>query len=315
MFCTSVRLRAIEVVMRRRDLLVSTSLAVVPLLPGCKTIRALLKEAGVKEPELKIVGMKVKKITLDAIHSIFDVEIKNPNKIGVRLEGLDYALDLDGKRLADGQTATPLELPAQKSKETTFEMRFPLATLGDNLMTFLQKKEAPYAVEAVFHVGNEEVQFGIPARYEGIVPLPKPPTVEVRHMKVKELSLSGVSFELLTRLKNPNLFDLDLDRFKFTIDLNENQVVKNRENAGFKLKNGSPVDVPVGFTVSFMALGLTLAQVANKPELRWAVDLLVESGEARLPFKRDGKVKLAQGATSTSTTTVALHPLDLDRDG
>jgi LEA14-like dessication related protein len=301
--------------MRRRELLLSAPLVALPFLPGCKTIRALLKEAGVKEPELKIVGMKIKQVTLDAIHSIFDVEILNPNKVGVRLEGLDYALDLDGKRLADGQTKTPLDLPAEKAAKTTFEMRFPLATLGDNLMTLLKKKESPYSIDAVFHVGNDEVQFGIPARYEGVVPLPKPPTVEVRHMKVKDLSFSGVTFECLTRLTNPNAFDLDLDRFKFTIALNENDVVKNRENAGFKLKNGSPKDVPVGFTVSFTALGLSLAQVANKPEIRWAVDLLVESGEAKLPFKRDGKVKLAQGATSTSTTTVAVDPQGLGRDG
>jgi len=305
--------------MRRRDLLKTAPLALLPLgvLPttGCKTLRMILKEAGVKEPELKIVGMRIDQVTLDAIHSIFDVEIKNPNKVGVRLSGLDYALDLDGKRLADGQTKTPLDLPAEDAAKTTFGMRFPLATLGDNLMTFLKKKEAPYAIDAVFHVGNDEVQFGIPGRYEGVVPLPKPPTVEVRHMKVKDLGISGVTFELLTRLANPNAFDLDLDRFKFTVDLNEQEVMKNRETAGFKLKNGSPIDVPVGFTVSFVALGLSLAQVLMKPEIRWDVDVLVESGEARLPFQHQGKVKLAAGAIGSSTTNVAKGPLRLHRGG
>jgi LEA14-like dessication related protein len=288
---------------------VVVAIALLAVLTGCatleKVLRVLAEEELFENPTIQIVGLRVKDVSLGRVETTADVEITNPNPYGVKVLGIDWTLDLEEKRFADGKSEGVVELAPEGKSTATFDVGIPLADFGVKLLDLLQKKEADYVVDALFHVGLDEVKVAIPGQVKGKVPLPKPPVVVVKDVTVKDAGLAGVTFRVKTNVKNPNVFDMLIDKLKVTVALNGRTVLSNREIAGVNIKPDHASDVPFDFTVGLTELGLTLADLALEPTLSWDVDVNLESAGAKLPFAHKGSVKLARAADQDGAPALA----------
>ena len=63
-------------------------------LTGCETVEKLA--GGIRKPRVKVVGAEVTGLSFEAISLQFDVEVDNPNPIGIEMAGFDYELLMDG---------------------------------------------------------------------------------------------------------------------------------------------------------------------------------------------------------------------------
>ena len=277
----------------RRDFLRAAGALSLWASPGCSTLQALFGRALV-DPRVIPKGMRVTGMSLTRLDTVFDVDIENPNPVGLKLAGVDYDLAVEGERLAQGKTQGELDLRAGETVPHNVEVQFPLAKTGAQLLKLLEKTEARYVLDAIFHVGAEDFNVGVPGRFEGVTPLPRPPSIAVRDFRFTQVSRAGLGVEILTGVGNVNIFDLPIDTFRFSITLNGRDIVKSDAVAGQVVPAGGALDIPLAFTFSLDDLGLTVASLVERPTLSWVVDFALEAGEMSLPFHREGTIRLAR---------------------
>jgi LEA14-like dessication related protein len=276
-------------------LLASTSaallLATTPTLAGCATLSGLFEDA-IEDPQVTILGVQLRDMTLDTISTTFRVRIDNPNAIGLYLAGIEYQLNVDGRRFAQGRSQDSVALAPLGATEATLDVDFPLDNAGRPLVEVLKKDRVHYTLDTVFLVGTRSTNLAIPARFEGDVDLPKAPEVDVVEILFPEVSGEGIQVRLVTHVTNPNAFDIPIDELRVSFSFGGREILKNQPIAGVMLPSKQTSVVPVDFTMSLADLGLSLTALADRPELRWMLVLRLVSGNNTLPYERGGKTSL-----------------------
>src|SRR5512139_4241081 len=91
------------------------------MVSGCATL-----EKQFKQPEVTLGDARITSMSLADAQLAFDVDVKNPNPIGVSLKGLSYKLQLQDKQLFDGALAERLQIGANGSSRVTlpFTLRY-----------------------------------------------------------------------------------------------------------------------------------------------------------------------------------------------
>ncbi len=282
--------------MNRRDLLKTTvPLALLGPATGCSTLQKLLVDAArelIKEPKVSIAGMRVTGMSLTTIDTLFNVQIENPNPIGIKLAGLDWDLAVDGKKLASGKSTKGVDLPKEATATSDFVVQFPLVEVASSLFDVLQKETVDYVLDAVFKVGTEEQSFQIPATHKGKAPVPKPPVLGVKTVKFTNVSVAGLGAKIVLTAQNPNDFDIPVDKFNASVTFNGHKVLRNANVDGVLIKRKALSEVPVEFTVGLADIGLSIAALALKPEISWKVEYNMFTEGEPLPFEKSGTVKL-----------------------
>ena len=84
--------------------------AVVVLAAGCETIRDAVE--AVRKPEVRIVSTELDALTFTGMTLLFEVEVRNPNPIGIGLSGFDYELEIEGNSFVSGQVQDRVTIAA-----------------------------------------------------------------------------------------------------------------------------------------------------------------------------------------------------------
>jgi LEA14-like dessication related protein len=288
--------------MKRRDLLkiMGTAGVLVPST-GCATLLNLLKQV-MNEPTVEITKMSLKDVSLSSITTEFSALITNPNPFGFDLEGLDYALSIQGARFASGKTPGGVKLKPEGKATTKFEVGFDLGKTASAILDLIGKKVVDYTVDTTFHfqvpkidqrVKVPQQSFAIPASYSGSLPMPAIPAFTVKNFDVQSISLSGVKFRVTSNVMNPNSFSIPIDAFEFDVKLGGRNVLSNKTVDGLNLAAKKASNVGFDFNVSLVDIGITAVELAQRPNLKWEVASKIASGKLDLPFTNKGTVKLA----------------------
>jgi LEA14-like dessication related protein len=284
--------------MQRRDVLKTIGLASVALpSSGCATLLNLLRQV-LQEPTVEITKMTLKDVSLTSITSQFVAKITNPNPFGFALDGLDYALSIGGARFASGNAPGGVKLKAEGSATTTFDVAFDLGKTASAILDLLNKKVVDYTIDTTFHFKAPkpapQQSFAIPTSFSGSMPMPVVPQIEIKSFDVRNISLSGVTFRVLSAVKNTNDFPIPIDQLGFDVKLGGRRVLSNKTVDGMNLGANKSSNVPVDFEVGLSALGLTALEIAQHPKLRWEVVSKLSSGKLAVPFTAKGDVKLVE---------------------
>ena len=85
---------------RTRAGLVAVVLAFV-LLSGCESLRDAAE--GMRKPQLRIASTELQALSFSGVTLVFNVEIRNPNPIGISLAGFDYQLQIEEDPFVSGE--------------------------------------------------------------------------------------------------------------------------------------------------------------------------------------------------------------------
>ncbi len=59
---------------------------------SCSTLNSILNQMNVKKPTVNITNAKISNLSFNDLDLVFDIQINNPNTIGIYLAGFDYEL-------------------------------------------------------------------------------------------------------------------------------------------------------------------------------------------------------------------------------
>jgi len=239
----------------------SRALAVVLLtlpLASCQTLLAILS-AGFQRPVVTFREASLQGITLDEATVAATFDVQNPNAIGVETVGIAYAFSLDGKQILEGQLPAGLQLGPNAVSPLVLPVRIPFSAVPDLVNLVATKSEAPYGVRATVSIRTPVQDFAIPLSWEGVLPIPRLPTVRVASAALSELSLGGARLTVTLGVENPNAFAIPFDALEGDIQVAGQSLAKLGLERTTALGARGSTELAIPVQISFLAAGLAVS--------------------------------------------------------
>lgn len=134
--------------MRRLELLALLSVAAMWIITGCAGIRNL------ETPEVVVTAIRPLDATVLEQRFEVDLRIYNPNNRDLEIDGVDFELAVNGRRLARGAGATDLMLPRLGEAETTVRVSTTVFDIARQVMGAGQSETLSYRLSGRLHLGS-----------------------------------------------------------------------------------------------------------------------------------------------------------------
>lgn len=227
------------------------------LLSSCSTLNQVVQKPKASVSGVKIADVSVKQVTLDV-----QLDVYNPNPVALNTESLLLDLTVNQHSLASLQRSQYRQSIAAKG---TSQLTLPLTLTFDELRqlagSLADKDSLQYGING--ELGFKLPVLGVltlPLKYQGELPIPKWPQVDIQDVRIKQFSFSGIELEAQLQLKNPNGFDLDLNQFNYQMNAAGKTIGTSHLDA-VSLKAGSSKTVTVPFSLKLSELGSSLLKV------------------------------------------------------
>ncbi len=236
--------------MRTMRKLAATALAAVALA-ACSHKQKKLAPAPVpvEPPRVQLGVPSVGKVGFSGADLLFRATVENPNATPLAVVRVEYALDLEGKRAAQG--AQPLSLavppatpaipevpatpatpavPGQAAAPGTAPIELPVqlkfGAVPGVAKVFALDREAQYALggAVVFLTPAGEVR--VPISATGSFAAPHAPAFQVGRLQLKRAGPTEIALELELQVRNPNAFELPPGRLGCGLQLSGKEVVR-----------------------------------------------------------------------------------------
>ncbi len=236
------------------------------LLSSCATLEQVSQTLEGQKPTAKVEGLRLTSLDMNGVDLAFDVEVNNPNPVGISLAGLDYDLKLFGSRFVSGEQPMGMRLAANQSSQIALPVRMEFKQL---LAAYQQLKSADKAgYDLAMGLGFEVPVLGklrVPVSYRGEVPIPKMPELKVRSLDVQKLSMSGAQLMMQLEVDNPNAFSLFLTQLNYDLKLNGFDVGGGQitRPVDLKQKGEGVINLPVSLDFAQAGMGLYKALLGS----------------------------------------------------
>jgi LEA14-like dessication related protein len=157
---------------RTRSLTLMAALLVVHLFAGCAALGAAAR-AVVEPPKVAFDALSLDALDLDGFTLGLNWNVDNPNSFPFRLSRLGWALELDGRPAARGDTTKAIEVPAQGAAKVAIPVRLRWADIPGLIQVAMRRDELPFKVSGVAAVASTFGDIDVPFSREGKVAVPR----------------------------------------------------------------------------------------------------------------------------------------------
>ncbi len=257
---------------------------------GCAHIQRLLG-ALFERPTLHFESAEVRDISLGGLTLDLTWRVENPNDVGVRIDKLSYAFDVEGSRLTSGVQPKGLDLAAGGSSNVTlpFEIRF--VELVDSVATLLQREEIGWNAEGSMGFETPVGMLEIPFERRGQTRLPRLPEVRLAGARVTNLSLSGATMSIDLGLRNTNDFVVPLDRLRYALSVAGTDVASGNARPP-RLNAGQQTSFSIPVQISFTSAGRAVYDAIQSGHAEIGVRGGLISGPLDMPLDLSRRLSL-----------------------
>jgi LEA14-like dessication related protein len=279
------------------------ALFILVFFTQCADLMNLVQKGGVEKPEVRISKTKLTGLTFDQADLVFDIEIKNPNPIGINLTGFEYELLLNSNSFLKGDQKKQIEMKANDAST----IQLPLSLLYENIYKTYQslKNEDKITYSLKTHLSFDLPVLGgvrIPVSTSGDIPSIKIPVISLQSLKLKKITFTGADFDLTIGINNPNSFGFIINTLRYGLDINRARWIDGQtsQKATIQEKNNNTLHIP--FSLNFLQVGSSLYQeisrggslnyqFSGKANLSSTLEIL---GKVDLPFDISGQIDLTK---------------------
>jgi LEA14-like dessication related protein len=266
------------------------------VLNGCALVRTA---AGIRDPDVRIEGVRVADASFDHVDLLFDVAIRNPNKVAATLDSFDYSLELNQFTVLSGTQDAAVAIASQGSTTVPVPVSLRFNDLYRLYSDLSDKDEVDYALLAELNFDVPVLgRVSVPVSREGTLPMAKEPMISVEDLQVERLDFDSADVELVLRINNPNAFDMLLENlaYEFTVDGTEWGRGSIRERMSVNEKGETMLRLPFRLDLGAMGQavqGLLRGQRQFDYRLKGAMTVDTTSSLIRhihLPIDKTGRI-------------------------
>lgn len=182
-------------------------------------------------PRVALEAPAVRGLGFSGADLLFRVRVENPNSTPLSVVRVEYALDLEGKRAAQGAVPTALAVPAADAAgpgtapiELPVQLRY--AAVPGVAKVLALDREAEYALGGAVVFLTPAGEFRVPISAAGRFPAPHAPAFQVGKLVLRKASATEIALELQMEVRNPNAFEMPAGRVGCGLHLSGKEVVR-----------------------------------------------------------------------------------------
>jgi LEA14-like dessication related protein len=134
---------------------------------GCAHLGAV-----VEKPTVTLSRVEVTEVGLTGFAATFTFDVVNDNPVRLDLARFEYSIDMDGRRVIEGQARQPLSVPARGTGQLRLPVAIRLTELLPTLASLVARAELAYTIHAT--MGFDTPIGGIDVGVSSSGTLPRP---------------------------------------------------------------------------------------------------------------------------------------------
>jgi len=271
----------------------------VLLLVGCESLRDAVE--AIHRPEVRIDDTELEALSFSGLTLRFDMEIRNPNPIGISLSGFDYELLIEGTSFVSGEVDEKIDIAARDRSIVPLPVELGFEEVVRTIRELEDREEAAYQLTSGFSFDLPVLgRVRIPVSTEGSVPILRVPGLEVRSLRLNSISLSGASLDLELELRNRNNFKIFIESLEYRFRVDGRDWASGMRQERVRIGENDAVGLTIPVELDFAAVGLSVYQMILGAEaLQYTLEANVDVGtslrvlkKASLPFKVAGQLRI-----------------------
>jgi LEA14-like dessication related protein len=263
-----------------------------------------IKEALQEQtPTVTVADQRLTRLDFERVNLAFGIQVENPNPVALNLAGLDYELKLDGHSFASGKQSKQMSLAASGASRFELPLSIAFKEIYQGIADLREKDEIPYELTTGLVIDVPLLgKLRYPVTTQGVLPLPRLPTIAVKSLALQKLTYSGATLSLSLEVDNPNAFNVALNNLNYDFVVNGKRWLNgSKPSLGTVTQNQKNlITLPV--TLNFMEMGSSLYgllkggtdldyRLSGKLDASSSQQLI---GNFAMPFDNSGRISLAQ---------------------
>lgn len=259
-------------------------------LSGCAALEGALRQ-GIMRPEVSVLSAAPTSFDFESLGVAVDLQVKNPNAIGLRARGFSWQLFVDGARAVSGEAPGGLTLPANGVATSRVTARLRFAEIANLLRATEGKTNVDLKVTGVVSVETPIGAIDVPWSWAGDLPVPRLPRLELAGVRLGRQSFTDTEVVVRLRVQNPNPFPLPQASVQLDVDLAGDRVAEAATQPVPPIPAGGSGTIEVPVRLSTLGAGRALLGARGRP-LTVAVRGKAGFGWMQLPFSVTGELPM-----------------------
>jgi LEA14-like dessication related protein len=272
-------------------------LTLAVMIPSCANLSKMLDQMNVKEPAASVEDARITGLDFEKIDLMFGIDIKNPNSVGIAMDGFDYDLLLNENSFISGNKNEKLNIEAQGTSRVDFPVSLKFVDIYNMFNSLKSADSTKYQVKLGL-IFNLPVLGAtrIPISHTGHLPIPKLPSISVKDLKMNSFGFTGANLDLKIGIANPNAFSMIFDKLNYNFQINGLDWASGQNTRPMQVNEKGEGIVTIPVKLDFLQMGQSVYQLIN--------------GTSNLNYKLSGKVDM-----SSNISILGKHSLPFDQSG
>jgi len=231
---------------------------------SCATLNTILNQMNVQKPTVEITNAKISNLSFNDLDLLFDIQINNPNTVGINLAGFDYELLLNENSFISGNQPNQLQIEANNQNTIQLPVKLKFLDIYNTFVDLKNNNNSKYQIKCGLNFNLPVLgETRIPISKSGDIPLLKLPKISFNSVKLDNINFSGANLMLEVKFKNPNAFTMLIEQMNYNFQVNGKNWLGGKTNQKTTTnKNGeSIIQIPV--SLDFLQMGSSLFQVIS----------------------------------------------------
>jgi LEA14-like dessication related protein len=231
-------------------------------LAGCAELAQVAK-AALLPPRLSFESASLEALDLEGATVAFRWRVENPNGFGVDLARFGYRLDVEGKRVVEGEMPSGVKIPASGTAPLAFPVRVRFADVPGFVALVSKRDEVAYRLSGSAGVRSPVGVLDLPLAHEGRLPLPRLPAFALDGVAIRSASLSEIALDVKVKVSNPNRFPVPAGTLDYALEVDGAAVARGDGKGLAPVPAGSSAVVAIPVRISILGAGRAASQLAS----------------------------------------------------
>ena len=220
--------------------------AILLSLIGCAAL-----ENHLQKPTVQYAGSHLVSATLYDAELNFLIHVDNPNPIGLPIQGLNYSLDINHKKLLSGSAQHDAQIPANSGIDLSLPVVIRYEDFLEGLLQLKDQDAFEYTLQGDIDLGV----FQLPYHASGTLPLPKLPQIRLKSIKVQRYTLENIETSIQINIANGNDFALRANGLTYQLLLNNIATISGESSQAIDVPAHSDATVAINNKFNLVELG------------------------------------------------------------
>jgi len=254
-------------------------------LSGCAVL-----EKQVKSPEVSLADVRVTSMSMSDAKLAFDVDVMNPNPLGISLHGLTYNLAIQDKPLFNGTMNNQMSIGANATSRLSLPFALRYEEVFGSLSELRGVKEIRYKISGIADLGL----ISVPYSKSGTIPVPSLPDVTVSDLRINKLGLTGAELALGLKVGNSNNFPLRINGLNYNLKLANSSLLQGESTTPLNVAPNGSGNMTLNLRLNYAQIGGLLQQLRSSSSLPIELDSNVKlpGSDKAVPYHWKGETPL-----------------------